>query len=129
MKTLIQITIATLLTLTAIADDVVTIADKNGSQHLPAADFVVIIEKNTASVYDAVKWGKPLVVGKMQDRPADKKGMRSFTLALLVQAATANDDSIWLIIDDQYTPAKYKASIKRVSPKDVTPVVPNKKGN
>jgi hypothetical protein len=69
-------------------------------------NYVVIIEKNTASVYDAVKWGKPLAVGKMQDMPADKNGMRSFTLAFVVQAA--NDDSIWLIIDDQYRPAKLR---------------------
>ena len=121
MKTLIQITIATLLTWTAVAEDIHTIADVNGSQHLPAADFVVVIEKNTASIYNAGGWGEPLAVGKTPKMPADKNGLRAFTLGLLVQAV--NDKSIWVIIDDHYKPSKagayYKAYIKRVSPEDV----------
>jgi hypothetical protein len=131
MKTLIQIIIATLLTLTAVAGDVVTIADAKGSQNLPAADYAVIIEKNTINIYDAHKPDKPAVIGKLQDKdkPLSKNAMRSFTLALLVQATVPPDDSIWLIIDDQYTPARYTAIIKRASSKDVTAVIPNKKGN
>jgi hypothetical protein len=130
MRILIQPTIAMLLTLTAVADDIHTIAE-SGQAHLPAADFVVKIEKNTLSVYDTEQWDEPIAKAATSLRAADQKNIiRQETLNLMLEVAAHYHHKDWMFVliqDEYYMPLSaglyYKAYIKLFTPKDVTAVV------
>ena len=127
MKKLVSTIVATLLTLTALAEDVRTFEEMNDEgRPLPPADYTVTIENNEATICDSAM--EVLGVAKSKQKiPIDLNGLRSFTLGLMTHVMA--DDGIYLIIGDEFEAWYYKADIKRVSPDEITPVhTPNPKG-
>ena len=130
MKTLIQIVIAALLTLTALADDIRTMAEYGNMKPLPAADYVMVIEKQDEDtnivVYRADDWSQAVAGGRISPDtvPITKDEMRATTLDFILKVAAHYNDgkAMFSIITDEVTPSKYKAYIQRLPPGKLEPI-------
>ena len=105
-------------------------AEEGGVKSL-TADYVVTIENHVATVFDVNEVFDNTAGATMRRMPPDLDSMRRYTLAFMLEVAAHyhDDHAMFVIITDEYpSPFEYKAFVKRLTPKDVTPVVkPRKK--